>query len=942
MSFKTPKFIKNNKFWAILFALIPLSFLLAPHAMAGFGDWAGSVVGGLIGVFIWALGKILVITIQALIIIASYQHFVDSQAVMEGWRIVRDLANMFFVVILLIIAFSTILHLENFSYKKWLPKLILMAILINFSKTICGLLIDVAQVVMLTFVNAFKDVAGGNFVELLGIKEIVTLSTDTDNIGFFTIVSAYILGLIYMIVALVVIVTMMAMLAMRLVMIWIYVVLSPLAYLLSAFPGGAQYASQWWKEFISNLIVGPVIAFFIWLSFAALQTGSDLDIVSNSQNANSLAEEESEAMHSSAGEDKPVAGTEASKPSVLIKFVIGIGMLIGGLKIAQQVGGSAGSIAGKGMSKLSKLGAVGAGAVGGMALASARGARNFGLGVAKKAKLKEGLGAIAGSSKGLLKYTGIRSLATSSLIGLNHQQKKVSDKAEAKIADLKDSRVVSRYAREGGGIMASKQETQRKARVLKPEAIKDTDEMTKTLNDMSPEDLQKVPEKSWYQVGLRTRSVPDNVRDYLEGQNLKTSAFNSGLAEAPVLTRLLDTQWVKRVGPGGIPLTDNVYGSFGPRGSNTPSVDKKEYWKAENKHKYDLLKEGPAVEEMDGGEGTTKVEPEENEKPSEVQRGSGALSVNRVAAGEHIAAVDFDKLNINDIEKGKEGDKDWRNTRGVNTSNPEAIKEISGKMVELISSEIAGLQAKGNLSGGEQMRLNKLQESKKVFEDPAQLKNVQLINSSANKYKLSDAKESVVHEQVHGLGFENEDDVRYATDKILTSDNHNYGARKEKKEVDDILSEKPNAQREPQQIVEDEKIASQEVETEENNPDKKEINSDKKEAGFNLEIDSSKLDNSFNEFSKRLDGISKKYSNIKLPVGQMKNTDNTRILYWMRNLRRAILTKNKKGQNVVSKLGGDKVETPLEMEVVVNNMPKNVIAGSGKEDAGEPIDQKAA
>jgi hypothetical protein len=47
--------------------------------------------------------------------------------------------------------------------------------------------------------------------------------------------------------------------------------------------------------------------------------------------------------------------TQAATPGVLIKFVIGIGMLIGGLKISQQIGGAAGSVAGKGMSQLSSL-----------------------------------------------------------------------------------------------------------------------------------------------------------------------------------------------------------------------------------------------------------------------------------------------------------------------------------------------------------------------------------------------------------------------------------------------------------------------------------------------------------------------------------------------------------------------------------------------------------
>jgi hypothetical protein len=88
--------------------------------------------------------------------VLSYQNFIGSEAVIQGWVIVRDLSNMFFVVILLVIAFATILHIENYNYKKWLPKLILMAVLINFSKTICGLLIDVAQIVMLTLLTLLK------------------------------------------------------------------------------------------------------------------------------------------------------------------------------------------------------------------------------------------------------------------------------------------------------------------------------------------------------------------------------------------------------------------------------------------------------------------------------------------------------------------------------------------------------------------------------------------------------------------------------------------------------------------------------------------------------------------------------------------------------------------------------------------------------------------
>lgn len=353
--------MKNRKaisfFLLVLFSGIGI-FFLAPTVHASFADTMGNIVGGLIGIIISALGVILALVIKVLVIVAQYSDFIDSAAVSNGWKIVRDLCNMFFVLVLLIIAFATILKIENYSYKKYLPKLILMAILINFSKTICGLLIDFAQVIMLTFVNAFKDVAGGNLISNLGITDVMTLAKNSKDVGFWAIISAYVLGLIYVLIALVVIVTMLAMLVMRIVMIWIYVVLSPAAYLFSAFPGGQKYASQWWDEFTKNLIVGPVLAFFIWLSFISLQGVDQVPgFASDTSTAAGLAGDMN--IDTSSATDKnpdgtPFAASKASTPGVLIKFVIGIGMLIGGLKVSQQIGGAAGSIAGKGMTAIQK------------------------------------------------------------------------------------------------------------------------------------------------------------------------------------------------------------------------------------------------------------------------------------------------------------------------------------------------------------------------------------------------------------------------------------------------------------------------------------------------------------------------------------------------------------------------------------------------------------
>lgn len=444
---------KKVKFFLLVFVVFGI-FWAAPPAEA---NWAAGVVANILGVIISALGLVLTLAIRGLIYIASYSYFLDSGAVSYGWVLVRDICNMFFVVVLLIIAFGTILHIEQYNYKKWLPKLIMMAILINFSKTICGLLIDVAQVVMLTFVNAFKGVAGGSMTTILGIEQILQFDKNsTSPVSFWTVVSAYLLGIIYIIAALIVIVTMMIMLVVRVVMIWIYVVLSPLAYLTYAFPGGQSFHSRWWKEFINNLIIGPVLAFFIWLSFAALAA----DNVRDAQNKE--ADKANEGF-SAGGSGVAVTeketdkeaqaindiGTKAATPASLIKFVIAIGMLVGGLKISQEFGGAAGSVVGKGMGALSTAGKIGMGGVAAVTGYRAAKAITGNYMAARKAKREEGYKATAGkisagvdrvkdkAKQGIV--TGVNTLKEKSFVGRQGRQAKEEiEKAKKEREEVKN------------------------------------------------------------------------------------------------------------------------------------------------------------------------------------------------------------------------------------------------------------------------------------------------------------------------------------------------------------------------------------------------------------------------------------------------------------------------------------------------------------------------
>ena len=143
---------KSNQYLFLSISLLIMaSFLVAGTAHAGLGDLVAELLSWIVEGVIWALGQLLTLMMWVLITIAQYNDFIKSQPIIFGWVIVRDVCNMFFILILLIIAFGTILHIPQYNFKTLLPKLIIMAVLINFSKLICGFLIDFAQVEKIIF-----------------------------------------------------------------------------------------------------------------------------------------------------------------------------------------------------------------------------------------------------------------------------------------------------------------------------------------------------------------------------------------------------------------------------------------------------------------------------------------------------------------------------------------------------------------------------------------------------------------------------------------------------------------------------------------------------------------------------------------------------------------------------------------------------------------------
>ena len=291
---------KRERIWRIaVFAFILIGLVLPDGGFAQ--STATTIVNylmlGLAHVFMWiiqTLGTFIIMLIDLLITVSQYNTFVHAKPVETGWPLIRDITNMFFIVILLLTAFSTIIRWKKFDYKSILPKLLLMAVLVNFSKTLIGLLIDLSQVIMLTFVNGFRAAAAGNFISALKLDQVMRLtsadipsSEEPRNSLLLNILIAEMFGIFILGLSATMILMMVVYLMARIVGLWVALIISPGAFFLTAVPDSLKskisgFGDNYWKQLGTLLTGGPVMAFFLWLTLAVVQS-SGFDVTQGVQ-----------------------------------------------------------------------------------------------------------------------------------------------------------------------------------------------------------------------------------------------------------------------------------------------------------------------------------------------------------------------------------------------------------------------------------------------------------------------------------------------------------------------------------------------------------------------------------------------------------------------------------------------------------------------------------
>ena len=201
----------------------------------------------------------------------------SGDGVEQGWMAIRDVANTIFIILFLFVIFSQLtgVGIDNYGIKKILPKLIVIAILINLSFVLCRVFVDVSNIAGVGLENLFKSIApempkeAGNTEGMLvggatglilagiGVGVIFTYLNGLEGVKKFLGAAAIgILGAV--IVVLLGILTIFLILAIRKAGIVLLTVLSPLAIVCYALPNTEKISKKWLDAFKALLIVYPI------------------------------------------------------------------------------------------------------------------------------------------------------------------------------------------------------------------------------------------------------------------------------------------------------------------------------------------------------------------------------------------------------------------------------------------------------------------------------------------------------------------------------------------------------------------------------------------------------------------------------------------------------------------------------------------------------------
>src|SRR3989344_5315509 len=261
-----------------------------------------------------------------------------------GWGVLRDLANLVFIFLILWVAISTILGLHHGSAMGSVLRIVIAALLINFSLFITQVVVDVANIVALHFYNltVVPDPTTGRagslagvFMQALNPQSIYPTGTGVDfSSGVESkILLASIVGSIAMLVAAWVFIAAAVMFIIRTIYLMILMIFSPFAFIAWVIPGFEGSTHDWWSKLLKQAFFAPIFLVMMYIIGYVIQHGGLFSVpAQDPQTLDALVNVFSTAR---------APNTPLPAPSVvgiLINYLMLLGMIVASLLTSSKLG----------------------------------------------------------------------------------------------------------------------------------------------------------------------------------------------------------------------------------------------------------------------------------------------------------------------------------------------------------------------------------------------------------------------------------------------------------------------------------------------------------------------------------------------------------------------------------------------------------------------------
>ena len=207
-----------------------------------------------------------------------FSALMNDTAIYTVWLTVRDFCNIFFILVLLFSAFATIFQLEKYEWKKTLPTLIIMALLVNFSFPISRFVIDLANVPMYFFAqNTVGQNANAIAGEILSASKIqnvilpgVESSSQVKNVPqmFAATICMFLFGISFLVLSL--------LMLTRMIALAILVMFSPIGFVGMITPALHKFAHDWWDKLFKWAFYGPIAVMLVLVAIVVMQAGANI------------------------------------------------------------------------------------------------------------------------------------------------------------------------------------------------------------------------------------------------------------------------------------------------------------------------------------------------------------------------------------------------------------------------------------------------------------------------------------------------------------------------------------------------------------------------------------------------------------------------------------------------------------------------------------------